>query len=185
MPPTFVLLRHGEAEHNVGFREHGESAYENPAYRDSALTETGIQQAKDARDALSHLSFLAVWSSPLTRCIQTATYANNGDGIMFLHDGLLERLGGGHVCNERKTKTEIKSTHLDCVTMFLPDSPPTWNEREGRSSVYCRAFGVIAFLRQMYAEKTQEDHVLIVTHHDWIEILAEKSVKNCEYVLVR
>ncbi len=185
MPPTFVLLRHGEAEHNVGFREHGESAYMNPVYRDSALTETGIQQATSARDALSHLSFVSVWSSPLTRCIQTATYANNGNGIMYLHDALLERLGGGHICNERKTKTEIKATHLDCITMFLPDSPPVWSEREGRSSVYARAYGLIEFLKYIYWDKTPEDHVLVVTHHDWIEILVEKSVKNCEYVFLR
>jgi broad specificity phosphatase PhoE len=185
MPPTFVLLRHGEAEHNVGFRERGESAYEDPAYRDSALTEKGIQQAKDARDALSHLSFLAVWSSPLSRCIQTATYANNGNGVMYLHDSLLERLGGGHICNERKTKAEINANYPDCTTIFLPDSPPAWSEREGRSSVFCRAFGLIEFLKYIYSDKTREDHVLVVTHHDWIEILTKESVKNCEHVFLR
>jgi len=185
MPPTFVLVRHGEAEHNVGFREQGESAYENPAYRDARLTEEGIEQAKDLKEILSHLSFVAVWSSPLTRCIQTAIHINNGDGIMYLHDSLLERLGEGHVCNERKTKAEINANYPDCTTVFLPDSPPSWSEREGRSSVFARAYGFLEFLRFIYSDKTEDDHVLIVTHHDWIEILTNKSLKNGQHIILR
>ena len=185
MPPTFVIVRHGEAEHNVAFREQGESAYCNPAYRDARLTEEGIEQAKDLKEILSHLSFVSVWSSPLMRCIETAIHINNGDGIMYLHDSLLERLGGGHVCNERKSKTEIKSEHIDSIVMFLPDSPPVWREREGRSSVFARAYGFLEFLRFIYSDKTEDDHVLIVTHHDWIEILTNKSLKNGQHIIIR
>jgi hypothetical protein len=110
---------------------------------------------------------------------------NNGNGIMFLHDGLLERLGGGHVCNERKTKIDIKSEHPNCATLFLSDTPPIWNERETKSSLYSRAVGFIEFLRWLYPEKTEADYVLVVTHHDWIEILTNKSLGNCEHIFIR
>ena len=184
MPPTFVLVRHAEAEHNIGFLEEGESAYKNPKYKDSHLTKAGIEQAIKTREQLSHLSFLSTWSSPLSRCIETATYLNNGNQIMFLHDNLLERLGGEHVCNERKTKTEIKRMYPECSTMFLPDSPAVWSEREGKSSLYSRMFGFIAFLRELYGDKPETDYVLVVTHHDVIERLTEVSLKNCEYIFI-
>ena len=71
----FILVRHGEATHNVGAETEGDSAYENPAYRDAALTVKGEKQTADAGKeiAVTYPKVAAVWSSPLRRCIQTST----------------------------------------------------------------------------------------------------------------
>ena len=184
MPPTFVFVRHGEAEHNVEFMKEGEDGYKNPKYKDSRLTEVGVEQALQTKEHLSHISFLEVWSSPLNRCIQTAMCINNDNKMIFLHDSLIERLGGGHVCNERKAKTEINSEYPNCSTIFLPHSPPIWVERERNSSVYFRVFGFLALLRELYKNNPKTDYILLVTHHDVIEALLGMSLKNGEYVFV-
>lgn len=184
MPPTFILVRHGEAEHNVGFRAQGESAYENPIYRDSPLTEVGIEQVNNTRHRLESLSIVDVWSSPLTRCIQTAEGIRRGEN-QYVHDSLLERLGGGHVCNERKSKFELQRLCPNWSTKYLPENPPSWDEREPIQSVRSRVFGLLAFLREYYRELPETDHILVVTHHDAIESITETSLRNADYVLLR
>jgi len=39
--PQIIVVRHGQAEHNVAADALGEIAYEDPQYRDSRLTHTG------------------------------------------------------------------------------------------------------------------------------------------------
>ena len=41
MPPKIIVVRHGQAEHNVAADARGEIAYEDPQYRDARLTHTG------------------------------------------------------------------------------------------------------------------------------------------------
>ena len=40
---VIVLVRHGQAEHNVAFDSLGDAAYEDPQYQDSRLTPTGAR----------------------------------------------------------------------------------------------------------------------------------------------
>lgn len=40
--PKIIVVRHGQAEHNVAFDAIGDAAYEDPLYRDSRLTHTGV-----------------------------------------------------------------------------------------------------------------------------------------------
>ena len=95
MSPRFIFLRHGEAEHNVAFHKEGASVFKEEAYRDAKLTAKGIEQAIEAAKALSSLKIEAIWSSPLTRCIQTAeeVFEEVDCDELYLHDNLLERLG--------------------------------------------------------------------------------------------
>ncbi len=64
----FILIRHGEATHNLGAETEGDAAYENPAYRNSHLTEKGVNQATDAGRKIASTmtsSAAALWCSPL------------------------------------------------------------------------------------------------------------------------
>ena len=56
----FILIRHGEATHNVGAETEGDAAYENPAYRNSHLTEKGVNQAADAINIAAFLGVLTI-----------------------------------------------------------------------------------------------------------------------------
>jgi broad specificity phosphatase PhoE len=115
----FIFLRHGEAQHNVDFHKVGEAAFTDPKNKDAPLTEVGKQQAQDVAKKLSAYLLLDIWSSPLTRCVETSLelFEELNVGELYLHDSLLERLGGGHVCNDRKSKIELKD--IVCMNMDL------------------------------------------------------------------
>ena len=61
---TLYLVRHGETEWNVKKINQGQS--------ESALTEVGIEQAKETGEKLKHIKFDAIFSSDLSRTQRTA-----------------------------------------------------------------------------------------------------------------
>jgi broad specificity phosphatase PhoE len=44
--PQIIVVRHGQAEHNVAFEAVGEAAYLDAQYRDSKLTQLGAKPAR-------------------------------------------------------------------------------------------------------------------------------------------
>lgn len=61
---TFYIVRHGETEWNISGHIQG--------HRDSALTDLGIEQAKERARDLKRVDFAAAFSSDLTRAKRTA-----------------------------------------------------------------------------------------------------------------
>lgn len=187
--PKFIFVRHGEAEHNVAFRSgEGIAAFTNPAYKDARLTAEGRIQAQATGRVLQQadLNILDMWSSPLTRCIQTAEeiYEEISAQGMWLHDSLLERLGGGHVCNERKYKLEIQKEFPCWDTSFLPQLPPAWIERENETSLQRRMLSFILLLAHLYRDVPDDSHVIIVSHADALGSLLQRPFKNAEHVVL-
>ncbi len=64
---TILLVRHGE---NNWVKEHRLAGWILGVH----LNENGHQQAQAAADRLAHLPITAVYSSPVTRCMETADY---------------------------------------------------------------------------------------------------------------
>ncbi len=79
--PELWLVRHGETEWSRSGRHTG--------LTDVPLTDTGREQARLAGLALEGRSFVAVWSSPLSRAFETARIAGFGDRARTTDD-LLE-----------------------------------------------------------------------------------------------
>jgi len=183
----FIVIRHGEATHNVGAEVEGDSAYENPAYRDASLTAKGVNQTSAAGKAIAaeYPKVAAIWSSPLRRCLQTAENVMESVGYpadsLYVHDSLLERLGRGHICNTRALTKDIRGAFPDFKTEFLPDSGPEWNGPEPHQSVMLRMTMLIEHLKRVYAGA--EHPVLIVSHHDAIFEVLGRSLKNAEFVV--
>ena len=108
------LVRHGYAHHNKAAEIEGNSAYFDPRWKDAQLLdphktgelayknllEHGIDIRKPRKDVV-------VLVSPLTRTIQTAVHTTKDTHDLHVYDELTERQGHGHVCNLRKTATEI------------------------------------------------------------------------------
>ena len=187
MPPKFIFVRHGEAEHNVAFREnHDMSVFLKEQFTDAPLTQVGIQQAKETGKKLSSLNILDIWSSPLTRCIHTADeiFEETSAQKLYLHDNLLERLGGGHVCNSRKSKTELKKTHTLWNTKYLAETPVTWIERENEYALRQRMFMLITLLTDIYKDSPDDSHIVIVGHADAIYSLIGKLLTNAQYIIL-
>ena len=184
----FILIRHGEATHNVGAETEGDAAYENPAYRNSQLTEKGVKQATEAGMKIASTlatDAAALWCSPLQRCMMTAEHVMKSVNVpleqMYLHDSLLERLGRGHVCNMRASTSEIRRDWPDFNANMLPDVGPEWRGIEGRQSVKLRMTMLMEHLKRVYAG--EKDPVIIISHHDALLDLVGYSFKNAEYMI--
>lgn len=186
MAPKFIFLRHAQAEHNVAFHNEGESAFHNPLYKDAKLTEKGIQQAQETANELAKLDIIDIWCSPLTRCIQTTleVFEEVNCNKIYLHDNLLERLGGGHVCNERRAKHELKKEYSFFEMKQLPELPAFWSEREDNYAVYQRMFMFMKLMEDIYKDKSSEKYVLIVSHADAIATFTKKVLENAKYVIL-
>jgi broad specificity phosphatase PhoE len=187
MAPKFIFIRHGEATHNVAFNAtKDEKVFTQEEFRDAPLTQKGIQQAITAAQKLSDLTILDIWCSPLTRTIQTALelFEEINCGTLYLHDNLLERLGGNHVCNYRLSKQELKEKHTFWDVTFLPEFPPLWVERESTTSVNSRLRMLVMYLGELYKDKPESSYVLLVSHNDAIWSLTGKSLANAEYVIM-
>ncbi len=187
MPPKFLFVRHGEATHNVAFNlAKDQSVFLDKQYEDAPLTEEGVKQAQTTGKALFQYKLLDIWCSPLTRAIQTAEeiFEEANTNQIYLHDNLLERLGGGHICNNRKSKESIVKDHLMWNVNFLPESPPSWVHRESTSAVRARMLMLIFYLAELYKTYGEEYHLVIVSHNDAIACLTGKSLKNAEFVVL-
>ncbi len=188
-PLTFVFLRHGEAAHNVAQRDVGDIAYQDPQWRDAHLSGRGREQALMAGEEIAARfgsQFQAIWSSPLSRCIQTALQVEQSLHAphRVLHDSLLECLGGGHVCNERMEKVDIVIQYPGWQSHLLPNSPQQWGSvRENEESVRARMKSLLLYLESKYAGARLP--ILVVTHHDAIEALFGVSLQNCQYYVYR
>lgn len=187
MVAKFIFMRHGEAEHNVAFKTDGEEAYKNVAFRDAKLTDHGVNQCNETAETLSRgdiEKFDAVYTSPLTRCIQTALLVRQWIEYenFTAADELIERRGGGHVCNARRRRTEIEaefSGHgLNCS--LLAEEDEEWDIREPMTFVESR---LIIFLRGLVGlyEESENANILVVTHHDVLyTLLVGTSLDNAE-----
>jgi broad specificity phosphatase PhoE len=185
MTPKLIFIRHGEAEHNVAFHRDGESAFENPLYKDAHLTQKGKEQVQASAKKLFDLKILDIWSSPLTRCIQTSDelFEELNVNNLYLHDNLLERQGGNHVCNYRKEKEELKKDHRHYNFNFLPELPCFWIERENQTSLYMRMLSFVLLLASLYKDRKEDTYLLIVAHNDCISSLTGTSLQNAEYII--
>lgn len=186
MAPKFIFMRHGEAEHNVAFHSVGDSAFKDEQFRDAPLTQKGIEQVQEAAKNFESYKILDLWCSPLRRCRQTAEelFEELTINRLYLHDNLLERQGGGYVCNERASKEEIKKTGFLFDTSFLPDTPAQWKERESSSVLIQRLKMLVLQLADMYKNFDESYHIFIVGHGDALGFLLNRPFKNAEFVVM-
>ena len=153
------------------------------------MTRSGDEQTVNAGKEIAAIfssKACALWSSPLTRCMQTSVNIMASVSVpperVFLHDNLLERMGRGHVCNLRDTRDDIVSKWSLFNADALPDYGPVWAGAEPRASVRDRMQMLVLHLRQVYA--TEELPVIVVSHHDALLDLVGVSLKNGEYALI-
>lgn len=165
------FIRHGHASHNEAYERLGEIVYTMPEYTDSQLTSIGHLQTINA----SVPKMDAIYSSPLTRCIQTSKNMF-GNVSLYLDDGLLETQGE-HLCNLRKPREELEALYPSYdFTYVSPNytfTIETYDELKERTS---------NVLQTILKKSHMQGHrrIAIVTHHDVLMSLFNKSMRNGE-----
>ncbi len=186
MPPTYIFIRHGEALHNVSAKRLGDIAYTLPENEDAPLSEEGHRQTLQAGVEIAKIAGkrpVLVYSSPLTRTIQTAEnvcQTLNVDG-KYLDDLIIERIGGGHVCNTRKSIEELANLYPDWDNRMLQDPPGMLLEREDLVVVEERMLRFWYWLQEHL--KDPDYVILIVSHYESLGALHRREFKNAEYLV--
>lgn len=192
-----IFLRHGHATHNEAVEKDGEAEYEKFEWKDAEMTSKGFSQVDSLISSLitplrsSGSKICAIYSSPLTRCIQTANIIqetlSNAPTIM-LADNLIERQGK-HPCNWRKEKNELTSLWDTCIdTSYLPTDIPIFDPLniETDESIIERMNNFMQFilhdLNNRRSSLPDSPVILISTHHEVLKTMFNESVDNGDYV---
>ncbi|NGX45054.1 MAG: putative phosphoserine phosphatase 2 [Chlamydiae bacterium] len=92
-----ILARHGQTQWNLEKRYQGSI--------DVPLTELGRQQARDLGKALNAIPLKAIYTSPLSRAVETAEIIGHPRGLPLIHDENLKE--GSFGSNEGRTIPEV------------------------------------------------------------------------------
>lgn len=146
------VLRHGQTNYNLEGKFQGQV--------DVPLNALGIAQAKEVGKSLFNVQFNLVFSSPLTRALQTARYATNqniieDNRIIERSFGLLE---GKKSINDYEEKTE--QYHIESIEVL-------------RKRVH-------DFMDELLKKYSTLSNILIVTHA-CVATMIESYMNNIDY----
>jgi broad specificity phosphatase PhoE len=178
------FVRHGHSDHNAAFdKAQDRIVYRSFQYKESHLTEKGVQQMKNT---VLPLKMDRVYSSPIIRCIETSRLLVGNDTILYLHDGLMESQGP-YPCNWRPdidslTRSlgryilkDVNTKYEPYIKYYLPDVSETSSEIKERAT---------KTLEQIKNECANLENVMIVSHNDLLESLFDRPFSNGEVYIV-
>jgi broad specificity phosphatase PhoE len=113
-----IFVRHGESNFNRDRRWQGQS-------QDALLSELGWRQAACVADALSDAGAAALFSSDLTRSMQTAVAISAATGLPIIPEPRLREIHAGRWTNRLS----------DEVALQEPDRTRAWNEAPATTSL--------------------------------------------------
>ncbi len=165
--PNIYMVRHGEAEHNVGAKIYGDVAYDMPQFWNPSLTEKGIQQANKLQTIID-LQDKYIIVSPLQRALETASEAF--PGATFQIDDLVSEFNPAWRCNRRidlaTLRDEWSEHRIEC-SKITPTREETYEQLQER---------VRHFIK--YCKERGED-LVVVSHHDFIRALFDEIGYAC------
>ncbi len=138
-----LLARHGETDWNSGRRVQG--------HTDIPLNAAGVTQARMLAEQLAGEPLVAVFSSDLSRALDTATAAADVHGLAVRVDPRLREKNFGTW--EGLTDTEISERFPDAVR-------GQWGDGETTEQVAERVLSVLDAIRRLHPDGP----VLVVTH---------------------
>ena len=182
---TIYIFRHGQTDYNAARRAMGRL--------DIPLNETGVQQATELAQKMSGTSIQAIYSSPLSRALQTAQIVSEkiGGAPILQNDGLMERNMGklqGHIVHKTDNPAEY-STDYNQMELFMPAeqlNDKNWRPDGGETQVetFRRAQQTIMDI----IKSTPYDTIAISTHSGPVRAILELTgggdawINNWDYV---
>lgn len=145
------ITRHGETVWNIEKRLQG--------WKDSSLTESGVQNAIALGKALTTTVFESVYSSPSERTIHTAKLIIGDQDIPFYLEQKLREINMGDW--EGRTHAEVAESETDSFHSFW-NTPHLYITKKGESflEVQHRAVKAINEIKTAH----QSGNILLVTH---------------------
>lgn len=154
---TIILVRHGENDWSKKNKLAGRIAGVH-------LNETGHQQAQAVAQRLAALPIKAVYSSPVTRCVETAAYIADTHRLSLLHVDEVGEVAYGEWEGAKIKKLAKKP--LWRAVQFFP-SRARFPQGEALREVQFRAIQAVEEL----AARHEKEMIVIVSHADVIRLL--------------
>lgn len=171
------LIRHGQSEFNAA---HSEMGAPDPMIFDAPLTELGHQQASDTREQVRDLGIVQVYTSPLTRAIQTARAIFDGVAPISIIPDHREKLT--HSCDVGSPPSALSQRFPDMNFDHLDDI--WWHQgplnADGVPVESPEDFATRIDLFRTKLRDMRDRPMAIVGHGDTFRQLAGFDMENCE-----
>ncbi len=154
---TVILVRHGE---NDWVKKHRLAGWIEGVH----LNENGRSQAKDAAIRLANLPIKALYSSPVTRCMETADFIAKAQKLDIIK---LEAVGEVRYGDWEGKKIKKLATKPEWQAVQYYPSRFRFPKGEALREVQFRAIQAIENL----SKKHKDDIVVIVSHADLIKLV--------------
>ena len=153
MPPLkVILIRHGETDFNREGRNQGQGT--------QPLNETGVAQAAAAGRAVSLETPFSLYSSPVTRAMQTAQAISEAAHVRAVPLEGVEEIDAGEF--EGLTGPQLRQRFPEVMTRWDRDPGPTkLPGGESLGQVQARAWKAVSRV----ARASPDQKVVIVTHN--------------------
>ena len=184
MTKTIYIFRHGQTDYNVARRVMGQM--------DIPLNDVGRVQAAELANKLAPFKIGAIYSSPLTRAMETARAVADKMGAPVITDArLMERNNGklqGHIVHGTDNPSEYQMDYNQ-MELFWPAAQlndNNWQPDGGESRTECWARGRAAITD--IAKNTPYDAIAISTHSGIMRGIldlvgmGDTKIGNCDYV---
>ena len=161
MDTHLFLVRHGETDFNLQGIVQGRGV-------NTSLNETGMQQARALANRFANETIDAIYSSPLTRAHETASFVAAAIGIeRIATDPDLEEMSWGVF--EGQSQSEQLSAAFADMKKRWHDGEHDFSVAEGESLTQVQTRGVNAIRRIVDSEPGRR--VLVVAHGRFLRIL--------------
>jgi glucosyl-3-phosphoglycerate phosphatase len=182
MPKTVHLIRHGQSTFNALHDLTGQ----DPMINDAPLSPLGHQQVAAARAAYADVDYDIIFTSPLTRAIQTATGIFGSSAPMRVNLSHSEWVT--HSCNTGRPASHLANEfpHLD----FSHLAEEWWHKGGpvNQHGIACEPFESllqrVSDFRAMIAARP-EQRIAVVGHGDFFHQVTGRFMNNCERMEMR
>ena len=184
MTKTIYIFRHGQTDYNAARRVMGQL--------DIPLNDVGRVQATELANKLATFAIGAIYSSPLTRAMETARAVADKIGAPVITDArLMERNNGnlqGHIVHGTDNPSEYQMDYNQ-MELFWPAAQlndNNWQPDGGESRTECWVRGRTAITD--IAKNAPYDTIAISTHSGIMRGIlnmvgmGNTKIGNCDYV---